>query len=73
MRSTAAIDPLRQVDGVPDKKALSALKEAKRKLDGCIERLWGGRQLNSDYAIQVPEKFLSVKEEVRISPLKLRS
>jgi hypothetical protein len=30
----AAIDPLGQVDGVPDKKkALTALKEAKRKLD----------------------------------------
>ena len=28
-----AIDRLGQVDGVPDKKALAALKEAKRKLD----------------------------------------
>ncbi len=29
----AAIDRLGQVEGVPDKKALTALKEAKRKLD----------------------------------------
>ena len=29
----AAIDRLGQVEGVPDKKALAALKEAKRKLD----------------------------------------
>jgi hypothetical protein len=29
----AAIDRLGQVEGVPDKKALSALKEAKRNVD----------------------------------------
>jgi hypothetical protein len=28
-----ATDPLGQVEGVPDKEALAALKEAKRKLD----------------------------------------
>jgi hypothetical protein len=31
--SVVLIDRLGRVDGVPDKKALAALKEAKRKLD----------------------------------------
>ena len=37
--SYAAIDRLGQVDGVPDKKALARLKEAKHKLDDLYERL----------------------------------
>jgi hypothetical protein len=32
------IDRLGQVEGVPDKKALAALKEAKRKLDELTRR-----------------------------------
>jgi hypothetical protein len=33
MDSAPKIDRLGQVEGVPDKKALAALKEAKRKFD----------------------------------------
>jgi hypothetical protein len=57
--ATGKIDRLSQVKGVPDKKALAALKEAKRKLDelyrgvslsrncdhhaGCFIDFWTGR------------------------------
>jgi hypothetical protein len=41
----AAIDRLGQVEGVPDKKALAALKEAKRKLDDLYREVTGRKQL----------------------------
>jgi hypothetical protein len=37
----AAIDRLGQVEGVPDKKALGALKEAKRKFDELYREVMG--------------------------------
>jgi hypothetical protein len=41
----AAIDHLGQVEGVPDKKALAALKEAKRKLDELYREVMGRKAI----------------------------